>query len=148
MALLIGGCSTPMPPRPDTPVILTVGLHVLPAVMISAPKSAKIWGPDAGAIFDRIGDDFSNFISSRLRAPTGRVEELSETVGDERRRYWQSPSAPPTAPLFTLSWHYPDDLSSTMFGYMLQNAEEYLYERNFANSCGADGSLKAVLLSV
>ena len=132
MALLIGGCVTAHAAEPDTPVILISGFMCSQLFTdFGTEEQQKIWGPDAGAIFDRIGDDFSNFISSLAGALVGRVEEFGETVGDGAAQILGKLKCAPDGSSVYPVGHYPDDPELNNVGYMLQNAEEYLYERNF-----------------
>lgn len=132
MALLIGGCVTAHAAEPDTPVILISGFMCSQLFTdFGTEEQQKIWGPDAGAIFDRIGDDFSNFISSLAGAFAGRVEEFGETVGDGAAQILGKLKCAPDGSSVYPVGHYPDDPELNNVGYMLQNAEEYLYERNF-----------------
>ena len=132
MALLIGGCVTAHAAEPDTPVILISGFMCSQLFTdFGTEEQQKIWGPDAGAIFDRIGDDFSNFISSLAGALAGRVEEFGETVGDGAAQILGKLKCAPDGSSAYPVGHYPDAPELNNVGYMLQNAEEYLYERNF-----------------
>ncbi len=107
--------------RADTPVILISGFMCSQLFTdFGTEEQQKIWGPDAGAIFDRIGDDFSNFISSLAGALAGRVEEFGETVGDGAAQILGKLKCAPDGSSVYPVGHYPDDPELNNVGYMLQ----------------------------
>ena len=132
IALLAGGCVTASAAEPDTPVILISGFMCSQLFTdFGTEEQAKIWGPSTQAITDQIGSDLSNFIASLAGALVGRVEEFGETVGAGAAQILGKLRCAPDGSSVCPVEHYPDDPALNNVAYMLENADEYLYERNF-----------------
>lgn len=126
------GCVSAFADESDSPIILISGFMCSQLFIdFGEENQEKVWGISAQSITEKIKSDLTGFLRSLGGAATGGIDLFGERVGEGAAQVLEKlECAPDGSSVFPVE-HYPNDPALNNVAYMLENAEEYLYERNF-----------------
>ncbi len=131
--IIFSGCGvSAFAARDDCPIILISGFMCSQLFTdFGEENQEKIWGISAQSVTEKIKDDITGFLRSFGGAATGGLEQFGERVGKGAAQVLEKLECEPDGSSVFPVEHYPNDPALNNVAYMLKNAEEYLYERNF-----------------
>lgn len=130
--LISSCCLSAFAAEPESPVILISGFMCSQLFTdFGTQEQEKVWGLNASSITDKLKSDLRGFLSSAAGAVTGDVEQFGERVGTSASQIMEKLMCNPDGSSVLPVEHYPNDPAINNIAYMLENASEYIYERNF-----------------